>query len=386
MEMTTTKRIYFDNAATTPLDPEVIETMTKVMRENYGNPSSIHADGRVSRTLIESARKVVAKSLKASVSEIFFTSCGTESNNTALKCAVRDLGVTRIISSPTEHHCILHTLDSLEVKGVQIDYCKIQSTGEVDYIDLDRLLQKGDQKTMVTLMHANNEIGTFNNIARISDLCVANDALFHTDTVQTMGFRNIDLTQIKIHFLTGSAHKFYGPKGVGFLYINGENQIKPFIEGGAQERNMRAGTENIYGICGLAKALELAIENMEERVAKIRMLNLHARKRLVEVFPDIRFNGPETIDGSLEKVLNVVFPPSSKSDMLMLHMDIAGICASGGSACSSGSEVGSHVIAALSEASDQPIVGKPVRLSFSHKNTIEEIDFLMEKLEGVFKG
>ena len=384
METTMTKRIYFDNAATTPMDPEVIATMTKVMQENFGNPSSIHADGRISRTLIESARKVVANRLNCSLSEIFFTSCGTESNNTALKCAVRDLGVTRIISSSIEHHCILHTLDRLEKEGVQVDYCKIQSTGEVDYDELAKLLSGSDQKTLVTLMHANNELGTLNNIARISDLCVEHNALFHTDTVQTVGYRKIDLTQIKVHFLTGSAHKFYGPKGIGFLYVNGENQIKPFIDGGSQERNMRAGTENIYGICGLAKALDLACDNMDERVAKIKELNMHMRTRLKEAFPEIRFNGPATVEGSLEKVLNVAFPPSSKSDMLMLHMDIAGICASGGSACSSGSEVGSHVIKGISEVSDTPITGKPVRFSFSHKNTIEEIDYLVEKLQAVF--
>ncbi len=383
MEMTMTKRIYFDNAATTPLDPAVIETMTKVMQENFGNPSSIHADGRKSRTLIESARKIVANRLKCSVSEIFFTSCGTESNNTALKCAVRDLGVQRIISSPLEHHCILHTLDRLEKEGVQIDYCKIQPTGEVDYTDLEALLAADSKKTLVSLMHANNEVGTMNNIAKISTICAANSALFHTDTVQTIGFRNIDLTEIKVHFLTGSAHKFYGPKGIGFLYINGENQIKPFIDGGSQERNMRAGTENIYGICGLAKAMDLACEHMDERVAKIKELNIHARKQLSAAFEGLTFNGPATVEGGLEKVLNVNFPPSDKSDMLMLHIDIAGICASGGSACTSGSEVGSHVIAALSKAADKPVEGKPVRLSFSHKNTIEEIDYLVEKLKTV---
>ena len=381
---TMTKKIYFDNAATTPLDPEVIKTMTQIMEESYGNPSSIHADGRKARTLIESARKIVAGNLNCSVSEIFFTSCGTESNNTALKCAVRDLGVKRIISSRIEHHCILHTLDRLATEGVQVDYCKIQPTGEIDYNDLARLLDEGDHKTMVTIMHANNELGTFNNIARISDMCVTHEALFHTDTVQTIGYRKIDLTEIKIHFLTGSAHKFYGPKGAGFLYINGENSIKPFIDGGSQERNMRAGTENIYGICGLAKAMELACDNMDERVAKIKAVNIHARAQLKAAFPDIKFNGPESVEGGLEKVLNVVFPKCSKSDMLMLHMDIAGICASGGSACSSGSDVGSHVIQELSKVLPEPITGKPVRLSFSHKNTIEEVDYLVEKLKGVF--
>ncbi len=377
------KRIYFDNAATTPLDPIVIDTMTQVMQQNYGNPSSIHADGRKSRTLIESARKVVAHRINCSVSEVFFTSGGTESNNTALKCAVRDLGVQRIISSKIEHHCILHTLERLEREGVEVIYCDLQATGEVDYTSLEAHLGEGDKKTLVSLMHANNEVSTINDIARISELCQVHNAFFHTDTVQTIGYRELDLTKIKVNFLSGSAHKFYGPKGTGFLYINGNNQIKPFLDGGSQERNMRAGTENIYGICGLAKALDLACDNMNERVAKIKSLNQHARKQLKTNFPSVTFNGPTTLEGGLEKVLSVNFPPCPKSEMLMLHMDIAGVCASGGSACSSGSEKGSHVIAALSEISK--IEGKPVRLSFSHKNTFEEVDYLVEKLKTVMQ-
>ena len=375
------KRIYFDNAATTPLDPIVIDTMTQVMQQNYGNPSSIHADGRKSRTLIESARKVVAHRIKCSVSEVFFTSGGTESNNTALKCSVRDLGVQRIISSRIEHHCILHTLERLEKQGVEVVYCDLQASGEVDYDALEAHLSTGDKKTLVSLMHANNEVSTINDIAKISELCQANEAFFHTDTVQTIGYRELDLTKTKINFLSGSAHKFYGPKGTGFLYINGNNQIKPLLDGGSQERNMRAGTENIYGICGLAKALDLACDNMSERVAKIKSLNKHAREQLKANFPGVTFNGPNSLEGGLEKVLSVNFPPGPKSEMLMLHMDIAGVCASGGSACSSGSEKGSHVIAALSELTK--IEGKPVRLSFSHKNTIEEVDYLVEKLKSV---
>ena len=381
MEATMTKRIYFDNAATTPLDPIVIDTMTQVMQNNFGNPSSIHADGRKSRTLIESARKVVANRIKCSVSEVFFTSGGTESNNTALKCSVRDLDVKRIISSKIEHHCILHTLDRLESNGVEVIYCDLQASGEVDYAALEAHLTSGDKKTLVSLMHANNEVSTLNDIEKISELCSTHDALFHTDTVQTIGYREIDLTKLKVNFLSGSAHKFYGPKGTGFLYINGDNQIKPLIDGGSQERNMRAGTENIYGICGLAKALDLACVNMNERVAKIRSLNQYAREQIKANFPDTTFNVPASVEGGLEKVLSINFPPCDKSEMLMLHMDIAGICASGGSACSSGSETGSHVIAALSAI--KPIEGKPVRLSFSHKNTIEEVDYFIEKLKGV---
>ena len=253
-------RIYFDNAATTPIAPEVVAIMTEVMTETYGNPSSVHREGRTARSLIEKARKTIANCINASIGEIFFTSGGTESSNMALKCAVRDLGVKRFISSKMEHHCVLHTLEILEqTQGIAIDFVNIDAKGIVDYAHLEDLLKQSEEKTLVSLMHANNELGSLLDLQRVSDLCQEYGAYLHSDTVQTMGHIPIDVEKTKINFLTGGAHKFHGPKGVGFIYINGETSIKPYLDGGSQERNMRGGTENIYGIIGMAKALELSL-------------------------------------------------------------------------------------------------------------------------------
>ena len=369
-------RVYFDNAATTPLSEEVTATMLEAMRQLYGNPSSIHAEGRKVRAAIEQARKKVARYLGASIGEIFFTSGGTESNNMALKGAVRDLGIQRIITSPTEHPCVLNPLANLENTGTKIEMVTIDQKGRVDFEDLERLLEKENGKTMVSLMHANNEIGTLIDLDRLSELCHSQGALLHSDTVQTIGHIPIDVSKTKIHFLSGSAHKFHGPKGTGFIYINNEIALKPFIEGGSQERNMRAGTENIYGITGLAKALELACENREERRRHVEELRACFIRQLEENFEDIQFNGD--YDGScLPKTLSVSFPPSPRSELLVLNLDIAGISASGGSACSSGAETGSHVLDAIKADPSR----KAVRFSFSHYNTKEEIDFVLEKLK-----
>ncbi len=372
-------RIYLDNAATTALREEVIEAMTSVMREQYGNPSSIHAEGRSMRAIIEEARKKVAKLIGASIGEIFFTSGGTESNNMAIKCAVRDLGVRRIISSPTEHHCVLHSLEAVEHQGVAIEMLRVDDRGRLDYGHLEELLQDGlGTKTLVSLMHANNEIGTLNDMARISRLCKNYGALYHSDTVQTMGHFPMNVSKTKIHFLSGGAHKFHGPKGAGFIYINNEAQLKPFIDGGGQERNMRGGTENVYGIAGLARALELACENMADYRQEIEELRSYFIEKLLENFEDIQFNGD--YDGDcLYTVLSVSFPYSPKSELLLLHLDIAGVSASGGSACSSGAEAGSHVLAALGAGPDR----KTIRFSFSHFNTKDEIDTVVEKLQAV---
>lgn len=368
-------RVYFDNAATTPICEEVIAAMTEIMRDTFGNPSSVHKDGRKARTAIENARKIVANGIQASIGEIFFTSGGTESNNTALKCSVRDLGVERIISSPTEHHCVLHTLKTIEkCNAVHVDMVKIDANGTPDYTYLEELLQDQSKKTLVSLMHGNNEIGAMLDLDKVSALCQQYGALFHTDTIQTMGYYPIDVDKTKIDFLTGSAHKFYGPKGVGFIYINGDNTIKPFVDGGAQERNMRGGTENIYGIVGLAKALELALEEQVERRAKVESLKDYFKQQLVEKFEDIQFNN--NAENTLFKVLSVSFPSSPKSALMLLNLDIAGISASGGSACSSGAEKGSHVISALGGDPNR----KTIRFSFSHKNTFEEVDYVIEKL------
>ena len=372
-------RVYLDNAATTPISKEVIELMAETMKETFGNPSSIHREGRTARSLIEKARKSVANCINASIGEIFFTSGGTESNNMALKCAVRDLGIKRIITSKTEHHCILHTVENLVASnGINLVFVEVDDKGNPDYEHLENLLQERGQKTLVSFMHANNEIGTLTDIDRVSQLCQEYEALFHSDTVQTIGHFPIDVGQTKINFLAGAAHKFHGPKGVGFIYINSESMLKPYIDGGSQERNMRGGTENIYGIIGLAKALDLAAANMEERQAHIESIRQYLKNRLTDTFEDIQFNGNQD-ENYLYTILSTSFPPSPKSDLLLLNLDIAGISASGGSACSSGAERGSHVL----ESIQSPIDRKTIRFSFSHYNTKAEIDFLIEKLKSV---
>jgi cysteine desulfurase len=374
-------RVYFDNAATTPIAPEVVEVMTHALHNLYGNPSSIHADGRMARMAIEDARKTIANSLKASIGEIFFTSGGTESNNMILKNAVRDLGVRRIVSSRIEHHCVLHTLESLQkTSDIIVNFVKTDEKGRIDLKHLDEILRGGTEKTLVTLMHANNEIGTMIDLNAVATVCETHKALFHSDTVQTIGYFPIDVSKTKIHFLTGAAHKFHGPKGVGFAFINTETMIKPFIDGGSQERNMRGGTENVAGIVGMAQALELAYENLESRVYKISTLRNYLKTNLLEIFEDIQFI--ENTEGSFHyKVLNVSFPHSPKSDLLLFNLDIAGISASGGSACSSGAEGGSHVLDAL----DIDPARKCIRFSFSHYNTIEEVDYVIEKLKKMVK-
>lgn len=373
-------RIYLDNAATTPLSEEVIEVMTNCMREFYGNPSSIHACGRQVRAKIEEARKKIAGFLGASIGEIFFTSGGTESNNMAIKCAVRDLGVRRIISSKIEHHCVGHSLDAVEKQGVSIVMLDVDDKGRLDYDQLENLLQeKIEGRTLVSIMHANNEIGTLSDMERISQLCENYNAFYHSDTVQTIGHLPIDVSKTKIHFLSAGAHKFHGPKGCGFIFINSEAMVKPLIDGGAQERNMRAGTENLYGIVGMAKALEMAVENMEEYRAHIVEVRNYFKEQLTERFEDIHFHGDQ--DQYLYTILNACFPPSSKSPMLLLHLDIAGISASGGSACSSGTDIGSHVLQAIGADATR----KAIRFSFSHYTTKEDIDKTLEKLSSIVK-
>jgi cysteine desulfurase len=374
------QRVYFDNAATTPISEEVINAMLPILRGQYGNPSSIHAEGRSVRAALESARKTVAKCIGAGTGEIFFTSGGTESNNMAIKCAVRDLGVQRIISSPTEHHCGTHAIEAVKASdGVEVVWLPVNTLGRIDYNDLEQALANaGGKKTLVSLMHANNEIGTMIDLGKVAQLCRQYDALFHTDTVQTVGHFPINVQETPVNFLSGAAHKFHGPKGVGFVYISPESPIKPFIDGGAQERNMRGGTENVYGIVGLAKALELASTEINERTERILDVRNYLKNCLLETFDDIEFNGD--YDGEcLYTVLNVSFPPNPKNEMLLLSLDIAGISCSGGSACSSGSEKGSHVLEAIGAAPDR----KSIRFSFSHYNSREEVDFVINKLKTI---
>ncbi len=371
------ERIYFDNAATTALDPQVFEAMKPYFTEKFGNPSSIYSYGRETRMAIENARKSVAKILNAHPSEIFFTSGGTESSNTAICAALHDLGCRHIITSPLEHHATLHCVEHLKLtEDVTLSYVKVLPNGHIDYNDLEKLLKESDKKCLVTLMHANNEIGNITDIARVGNLCKEYEAIFHSDTVQTMAHFPIDLKSLHVHFITGAGHKFHGPKGVGILYINRDIKIHPLINGGSQERNMRAGTENIYGIVGFAAALELAVKNMEEESKHIREVRNYMKESLLKNIPGVYFNGdPE--GESLYTVLSVAFPKTPKSEMLLFNLDINNICASGGSACTSGVEAGSHVISAIAPNSDQVTV----RFSFCKHNTKEEVNVVVEKLK-----
>jgi cysteine desulfurase len=372
-------RVYFDNAATTPMRPEVVDAMLPFLRDYYGNPSSIHAEGRKVRAAIEQARKTVANCIGASLGEIFFTSGGTESNNMALKCSVRDLGVERIISSPIEHHCVLHTLECIRRdSATEVVLLEVDSQGRPNLVQLEKLLAGSAKKTLVSLMHANNEIGTMIDIEAVSAICHEHGALFHSDTVQTVGHFPVDVGNTKISFLSGAAHKFHGPKGIGFIYINGDNIINPLIDGGAQERNMRGGTENVCGIVGLAQALKLMVDEMDHEARYVKALRNRMADALRENFPGIRFNG-DPFGDALYTVLSVAFPPSDKSEMMLLALDINGVCASGGSACSSGAETQSHVLEGIRTDPER----KTIRFSFSCLNTEDEVDYVIEQLKKI---
>ena len=366
------EHIYLDHAATTPLIKPVIVEMTKVMEEHFGNASSIHHHGRQAKMMIENARKSIANALGASIGEIFFCSSATEAHNMILVNSIRDLGVKRIISSPLEHHCIIHTLDYLsKTSDVEITYLSVDNEGNIDLNQLNTLLED-NTKTLVSLMYVNNEIGNILDIKSVSEICINHNALFHCDSVQAVGKLPLNVNEFPLSFLAGSAHKFNGPKGVGFFYMNSDNIISPMLYGGAQERNMRAGTENIIGIIGMSTALEKAIEEKEERANAVSKINQHMRRRLNEL-DNIIINGTNQID----HILSVSFPASSKADMLMFNLDISRISVSSGSACSSGIEHDSHVLQHIGH----PIERKTIRFSFSHLNSIEEIDYVIEQLK-----
>lgn len=370
-------RIYFDNAATTPLDKEVLDAMLPYMTDHFGNPSSIYSYGRESRLAVENARKLVAKLLNAHPAEIFFTSGGTESNNTAIAASIRDLGCRHIISSPIEHHAVLHTVEHFDhINEVTTSYVKVLPDGHIDLIDLEARLAARNERCLVSLMHANNEIGNLLDIQTAGAICKKYNAIFHSDCVQTVGHYPLDLRNTPVHFISGAGHKFHGPKGVGILYVNENVKIKPLILGGGQERNMRAGTENLYGIVGFAKALELGVKNMEMESAYIQSLKTYMIQQLRKEIPGIGFNG-DYEGRSLYTVLNVSIPKSEKSEMLLFNLDINNICASGGSACTSGADQGSHVIRALHNDPNRVAV----RFSFSKNNTKEEVDRVVEKLK-----
>ena len=370
-------RIYFDNAATTALDKEVLEAMLPYMTEKFGNPSSIYSYGRESRLAIENARKSVAKLLNAHPGEIFFTSGGTESNNTAILSAIRDLGCKHIITSHIEHHAVLHTVEHYDhSNNVTSSYVKLLPNGHVDLNDLEKQLTSHKERCLVSLMHANNEIGNILDIDAVGNLCKKHNAIFHSDCVQTVGHYPLDLRKTPVHFISAAGHKFHGPKGIGILYVNDNIKAKPFIFGGGQERNMRAGTENLYGIVGFARALELAMENYEKDSSYIQSLKTYMTEQLKKNFGAVQFNGDQ--DGRcLYTVLSAAFPKTEKSEMILFNLDINNICVSGGSACSSGADMGSHVIKAVNNNPNLVTV----RFSFSKHNTKEEVDAVMEKLK-----
>ena len=375
-------RIYLDNAATTPLDPEVFEAMKPFMLEDFGNPSSTHAHGRKVRAAIESARKKVAELLNCTPGEIIFTSGGTEADNAIITCAVKTYNFKHAISTPIEHHAVTHTLEILAKQAVvELHHVRLDEKGHVDIAHLEELL-KAYPNALVSLMHANNEIGNILDLQRVSDLCNQHKAYFHSDTVQTMGHYRHDMKALKVHGMTAAAHKFHGPKGVGFMYINKDKKIQQFVHGGAQERNMRGGTENVYGIIGLAKALEICYREMAEHEQHIKKLKSYMIEKLQENIPGITFNGDSAnLDRSLYTVLNVSLPESEENEMLLFNLDMKGISASGGSACSSGASTGSHVLGAIYPNSQRGAV----RFSFSKYNTIEEIDFVISKLVEIYK-
>ena len=376
------KHVYLDNAATTQMDDRVIEAMLPFMRGHFGNPSSVHSHGREVRTAIEKARKKVAELLQASPSEIFFTSGGTEADNTALVCGIESHGLTHAITSPVEHHAVLHTLEMLAKKGqVQLSLLGVNEQGEIDLAQLEELLKK-NPKTLVSLMQGNNEIGNLNDLERIGQLTQSHGAFFHSDTVQTMGHYAHDLSKLPVDALVAGAHKFHGPKGVGFLYVRKDKKIHPFIHGGAQERNMRGGTENVIGIIGLATALEISLEELAAHRSQIEKIKGYFVERLRQEIPGISFNGHSAdLQKSLYTVLSISLPPSEANrGMLLFHLDLEGISASGGSACSSGASVGSHVMRALQHPEDRDVV----RFSFSRFTTMEDIDYTLEKLKALY--
>jgi len=373
-------KIYLDNAATTELDAEVLEVMFESMKDNYGNPSSSHSFGRKSRSIIETSRRNIAKLLNANTSEIFFTSGGTEADNMAIRGAVRDAGIKHIITSKIEHPAVINTVAHLLRKNkVSVDYVNIDKSGLVDFIHLEELLSQ-NKNILVSLMHGNNEIGNLLDLELVSTLCVKYHALFHSDTIQTIGHYNFDLHKIKIDFLTCSAHKFHGPKGVGFLYINKNINITPLIHGGSQERDMRAGTECVYGILGLAKAMEVAYRDLASHRRHIETLKQHMITKIKQRLPMVSFNGTcSDLSNSLYTVLSLSCPQDEYGNLLIFNLDLLGVSCSGGSACSSGNVSQSHVISEI-ETQNGPIV----RFSFSRFNTLIDIDAAVERLTSLF--
>lgn len=373
------KKVYLDNASTTAIRPEVIREMTKVMADDYGNPSSTHSFGRNAKSILELSRKSIAKAINASAQEIIFTSCGTEANNWILRSAVSDLKVKRIITSKIEHHAVLFTIQALQKEfDIQVDYVNLKPNGEIDLTNLVELLSQ-EHKTLVSLMQVNNEIGTVLDLARVGQICQQYKALFHSDTVQSIGKAVLDLQVLAVDFLVASAHKFHGPKGVGFAFVRKNSGLQPLFYGGEQEKGLRAGTEAVHQLSGMAKALELAYANLETERKYISDLRSYLIERLEVEFPGFSINGNP--DG-FYNIVNVLLPLSAeKTAMILFHLDMKGIAVSRGSACQSGSIKPSHVLAEMLSAED---LKKPsLRISFSHYNSKEDVDLLVEALKSI---
>ena len=373
------KKVYLDNASTTQLRPQVIQEMTKVLTEDFGNPSSTHSFGRNAKSILELSRKSIAKHFNVSASEIIFTSCGTEANNWILRSAVRDLKVKRIILSKIEHHAVLHTVESLQKEfEIQVDYVSVKPNGEIDITDLVDLLSQ-EIKTLVSLMHVNNEIGTILEVEKVGRICEQHNALFHSDMVQSVGKLEIDLQHFPIHFMVASAHKFHGPKGIGFAFIKKNSGLQPLFFGGEQEKGLRPGTEAVHQIAGMAKALELSYANLEAEKNHISELKNYLINQLEIEFSAFEING--TSDG-IYTILNVLLPfPDAKTAMILFHLDMKGIAVSRGSACQSGSIKPSHVLAEM--LSNEDLKKPSLRISFSHFNTKEDIDLLIQGLKSI---
>ena len=373
------KKVYLDNASTTAMRPEVIQEITKVMAEDFGNPSSTHSFGRNGKTILELSRKSIAKHLNCSAQEIIFTSGGTEADNWILRSAVKDLGVQRIITSKIEHHAVLYTVLALQSQyNIEVDYVKINTDGSIDFTDLSNLLSDG-KKTIVSLMHVNNETGAILDLYRISIICKQYSALFHSDTVQSVGKTEIDLQKIQVDFIVASAHKFHGPKGIGFAFIRKNSGLQPSIFGGEQEKGLRAGTEAVHQIAGMAKALSLSYENLDQERKYISELKMYLIDQLEINFPGFRINGKKE---DFYNIINIILPFSSeKTSMLLFSLDMKGIAVSRGSACQSGSIKPSHVLKEMLSEEDLKLPN--LRISFSHYNTKEDIDWLIESLKTI---
>ena len=381
------RKVYFDSAATTQVRKEVIEKMTQVMSECYGNPSSTHAFGRAAKTLIEQARKDVAKHLNVSAGEIIFTSGGTEADNLAICSSVKDLGVSRSITSRIKHHAVLHTVQEMQDKhNVTVDYVNLKDCGSIDSSHLEELLGNSTEKTLVSLMHINNEVGNMLDIKAVAKLCKSHNALFHCDTVQSVGHFKLDFSEIPVDFTAVSAHKFHGPKGVGFAFIRKNSGLKPMIVGGSQERGIRAGTESVHNIVGLSEALNISYANLEEEKAYIKSLKQYFKDQLQEHIPEASLNGGcSDNDNSTYTLLNVCLPiAEEKAVLLLFQLDLNGIACSKGSACQSGSGQASHVLQAILE--DDKLKRPSVRFSFSKYNTKEEIDYVIGVLKNFMES